>query len=855
MAEFKNLQLSAELALSLGISDQVSEDALNKAIELSNRILASSSAKQDHLNKLREQCSDQKAFSQKYFEIKEKNCDILGPYVELLSCVADDKRVKKMLKLCQQEEAALNGNGKQVINVSSEGLSQVKNKLKAITEEFERPSHDNKLSIESHGTLKRSNGITVELPSFPDWFQTHPYMTNDFACGSEKGGTPITLAKVPVASQEQAILSDLINCLSGIDGQHIVAMPLENLYAKREFRFAVGMDKSLKELALKVLELASLYSSVVRFIEQKTEFRFGRVNNALAAAMDEHIIEYLGFVAQNENQRRSGNLGLQKLVFNSESMSQLFRVLAHTAQTVNNNDARGGRVLTLLHQLTLCTAGDKNAQEICFNLIQKASKPYLESLDEWLLKGVINDPFDEFMVEDNQVETDGALSTEDCDGYWEKRYTIRKDRVPLFISEYAEKILRTGKYLNVMQQCGKRIHSPQKSRTVYTLHGSKCEEVIEEAYQYASKMLLEILLRDYDLIGRLKWMKKFFLLEQGDFISQCMDLCDETLRKPVMELEPTRLDFLFGLVLRTSNVETAYLEDLHTTLITSSLPDQIRRIICISNDTFPLEDIDSSDLEDKELSGYESFAFSADVKWPVSLVINSHDHSRYQMIFRHLFFIKYVERSLCQVWNSNKVARRFSPMESPLYRPAFSLRQRMLNFVLGLQYYMTGEVIEPNWHIFMEKMKRVNSVDDVLTYHTDFIDQCQRECMLTVLELLQPLRELLDCIMDFCKFILHVRNYFVEAELELTESFDASESSELHRVDFEDNWTSFSGEVEHHNEKFNSLLFKFLDLVGSLERDTTHARLLLRMDFNSFYSTQRKGSLSLNKSSTSSTTG
>jgi len=40
-------------------------------------------------------------------------------------------------------------------------------------------------------------------------------------------------------------------------------------------------------------------------------------------------------------------------------------------------------------------AGDKKSQEICFSLTQKASKPYLESLDEWLRKGVINDPFDE----------------------------------------------------------------------------------------------------------------------------------------------------------------------------------------------------------------------------------------------------------------------------------------------------------------------------------------------------------------------------------------------------------------------------------------------------------------------------
>jgi hypothetical protein len=95
-------------------------------------------------------------------------------------------------------------------------------------------------------------------------------------------------------------------------------------------------------------------------------------------------------------------------------MMQLFKVLAHIAQTVNNvssfhltlsasshniscaqNDARGGRVLSLLHQITLCMAGDKKSQEICFNLTQKASKPYLKSLDEWLMNGVINDPFDE----------------------------------------------------------------------------------------------------------------------------------------------------------------------------------------------------------------------------------------------------------------------------------------------------------------------------------------------------------------------------------------------------------------------------------------------------------------------------
>lgn len=169
MAEFRHLQLSAKLAQSLGyvlqspwriilniltingvgfrFTDEVSEEVLNRALQMSSKMI-SSSAKQDHLEKLKEQSSDPKAFTTKYLEIKENKYDdlqlmylihylfcflntysseILGPYIELLSRIADDKKVKKMLKICQKEEAALNGNGKeqQSISVSSEGLSQV----------------------------------------------------------------------------------------------------------------------------------------------------------------------------------------------------------------------------------------------------------------------------------------------------------------------------------------------------------------------------------------------------------------------------------------------------------------------------------------------------------------------------------------------------------------------------------------------------------------------------------------------------------------------------------------------------------------------------------------------------------
>jgi hypothetical protein len=58
-------------------------------------------------------------------------------------------------------------------------------------------------------------------------------------------------------------------------------------------------DPALKEICNKILTLATHYSLIVRFVEQKYEFRFGTVNQALVAAMDEHLREYVVCVPTN----------------------------------------------------------------------------------------------------------------------------------------------------------------------------------------------------------------------------------------------------------------------------------------------------------------------------------------------------------------------------------------------------------------------------------------------------------------------------------------------------------------------------------------------------------------------------
>merc|ERR1719468_277170 len=215
-------------------------------------------------------------------------------------------------------------------------------------------------------------------------------------------------------------------------------------------------------------------------------------------------------------------------------------------------------------------------------LTRSAAESYFEILRRWLHRGIIEDPGKDFFVEDNEVIERTVLPLEYSDDYWERRYSIKAEQIPAFLHSNVDKILRTGKYLNVIQQC----EQGKTKRTYYKVERSKPKSLVnpfkkptdetdakfdnededlryfenpedynaplEKAYAFASKHLLDLLVKDRDLIGHLKSVKHYFLLDQGDFIVQFMDLCGDELCQSVDLVEPTRLESLLELALRTS---------------------------------------------------------------------------------------------------------------------------------------------------------------------------------------------------------------------------------------------------------------------------------------------------------------
>lgn len=63
--------------------------------------------------------------------------------------------------------------------------------------------------------------------------------------------------------------------------------------------------------------------------------------------------------------------------------------------------------------------------------------------------------------------------------------------------------------------------------------------------------------------------------------------------------------------------------------------------------------------------------------------------------------------SSCQLqWRDPDLFTALGPLLRR-FAAAFALRQRMLNFVQNIQYYMMFEVMEPNWHIMENNLKTV----------------------------------------------------------------------------------------------------------------------------------------------------
>jgi gamma-tubulin complex component 2 len=109
----------------------------------------------------------------------------------------------------------------------------------------------------------------------------------------------------------------------------------------------------------------------------------------------------------------------------------------------------------------------------------------------------------------------------------------------------------------------------------------------------------------------------------------------------------------------------------------------------------------------------EAFSFDYHVSFPLSLIISHRAITKYQLLFRHLFQVKHVERLLCHVWQEHARGPAWRLRERARWNArVFALRSRMLWFVQQFASYVCSEVIEPSWRQLEKQLKEASASKD-----------------------------------------------------------------------------------------------------------------------------------------------
>lgn len=625
------------------------------------------------------------------------------------------------------------------------------------------------------------------LPYDPEWNRERPYLTGEALVQPQAKRHHATdnsdlnlppLSTYPPSVQESIIVDDLLYVLLGVEGRYIkLAVTESRLDAskpQRSFKFGLnqpGMDPSLLTLASRCLCLGEFYLKLSLYTEQFSRYEYGQVNHAFCAALKTLLKEYMIVVGQLEHQARNataesgGSFTIQKLWYQVQPSLRTMEMLSVLVDACRKTIG-GGSLLTEIQRIMSSLAGDTNARKVFSFLMERASVPYLKMVERWIYHGDLVDPYDEFMIQrDDQVSKedvqDNPYST-----YWQSRYTIRSSQVPLFLSRVEQKILTAGKYLNVFRTCSRQVDCPFAGAIVFSSSESVYEELIDKAHGYASQMLLDLFVRENDLQNRLISLKHYFLMDQGDFFVDFMDVAEEELKLRADKLSLSRLESLLHLSLQTSTCSSdPYKDDLQCFLSPHNLISHMEAIHqrAQKGPGDSLTTFESSSIGHPGYKVIDAFTLDYNVKWPLSLVISCGALTKYQMIFRHIFFCKHVERQLCDAWLNHQATKELS-LRSAL-GPSFCLRQRMLHFQQNFVYYMMFEVISPRWHDFQQQLASAGTVDDILVFQGEFLDICLKECLLTDPDLLRVLTKLMTVCMTFANSIeCFTKPYFLDEE-------------------------------------------------------------------------------------------
>ncbi|XP_060611468.2 gamma-tubulin complex component 4 [Anolis sagrei] len=550
------------------------------------------------------------------------------------------------------------------------------------------------------------------------------------------------------------------------------------------------------------------------------------------------------------------HLTIAHLNYSLDQFQLLFPSLMVVVEQIKTQKIHGCQILEVVHRHS--RGGLPPVRQALERILATCHAAMYKQLSAWMLHGLLLDQYEEFFIRQgpsssssgsgpSQLDEDeddlgiGGLTGKQLRELQDmrlieeenmlapspKQFSLRVEMLPSYIPAHvAEKILFVGESVQMFEsqnisltKKGSILKNQEdtfaaelhrlKQRPLFSL--ADFESVVDWIRSAVAEHLWKLLVEESDLIGQLKIIKDFYLLGRGELFQAFIDTAQQMLKTP-----PTAVT--------EHDVNVAFQQSAHKVLLDD---DNLLPLLHLTIHYHGKEHRDASQarevLPSRELSPHESptsgwaaLGLSYRVQWPLHILFTPAVLEKYNVVFKYLLSVRRVQAELQHCWALQMRSKRLESSRTDAIK--WRLRHHMTFLVDNLQYYLQVDVLESQFSQLLQQINATRDFESIRWAHDHFLSNLLAQSFILLKPAFHCLNEILDLCHNFCTLVSQNRGPLDER--------GAAQLSILAK--------GFSCQ--------SSLLFKLLSSVHNHQINSDLAQLLLRLDYNKYY-TQAGGTL------------
>ena len=591
---------------------------------------------------------------------------------------------------------------------------------------------------------------------------------------------------------EKDLVTDLLYVLVGIDGQYIKYnsnydsyILIDNIPWEENIYDIVNSISEVGWLFYKIKKYISFYNTShnnslyiqsLLFSIQKELEEYYKLISLLKKMNTNDLSNDINHLPLNnsliEIKKHIKQLNLKNILMSILPYKEKLKWILTCCESVHS--LHGSAILSQIYSYVIYLGNEKFLN----NILNEIIKPFIEFILNWIKYGTIKDPHDEFFVKINEDINDENI--------WKNKYKLVYGNIPNFIkSDFVLKIFEVGKCIHFIKnfckekynlnnlkkiiqflknkyfnekenndikmqedseddnnylysqemiskfdfQINKEKINHEKSsyesvldfiNFIFTntdsnkiLNISFLEEIIKNIniiHDLLNKDLVRIFFQKFKFLENIEAINKYLLLGQGDMIQNLMESLYSELQKPGNTIYKYVLQSVLESAINSTNARYNDKECLNKL--------NIKLLKALPGDT-----------------GWDVFCLEYNIDLPLNIVISSRNILDYQKMFIFLLKIKKIEYSQNLEWRKimtycHNIPNSKYPFFKSKIKKSLQFNQLIMHFIISLHDYLTLEVLESQYKKLLKRIKCINSIDELILAHNEFVNSIKQKCFL-----------------------------------------------------------------------------------------------------------------------------